>query len=513
MNASIPTPSELETFRALLIQSAGLRFDEGKRPYLTELLAKRVEDNGAHTVENYFRRFASTTEELQALAQLLTVSETYFFRDRGQINAFQAWLRERENTGPHNLTLLSAGCSTGDEAYTLAIMVRETLQRSDTWKITIRGLDLNPAVIEKARTAKYTAWSLRETPQHIQNKYFKNTGRHFILDPSIRDMVRFEQCNLVSSELCHWGPESLDLVFCRNVLMYFSPRVAKKVIAQFTRCLKIDGLLFLGHAENLRGLSNGYHLKHSHGTFYYQRRDTRTDADDKFVRAHDDASKTVREPTHPPSEGALWYRAIAKASNRIEQLSLGTDALQSNHSVEARRPDVLAKPKQDPGLVSAMNLMKEERFLEALAMLPPATTQTTAEPDELLLRAALLVSTDELGQAEEICTDILTIDELNAGAHYLLAICHEHHGDRPGAIEHSQVAAYLDPDFAMPHLQLGRIARRSGDLAVAKRELGLALGLLSRENAARIMLFGGGFGRDALIQLCRGEIKACEGSL
>jgi chemotaxis protein methyltransferase CheR len=157
-----------------------------------------------------------------------------------------------------------------------------------------------------------------------------------------------------------------------------------------------------------------------------------------------------------------------------------------------------------------MDLMKQERFAEALRLLS-GSPGAGGQPDALLLRAMLLVSTGDLAGAQELCREILQIDDLSAGAHYIMSICREHGGDRKGSIEHSQTAAYLDADFAMAHLQLGRLARRAGDVSAARRELGLALGLLSREDAARIVLFGGGFSREALMEVCRGEIKACGG--
>ena len=111
-----------------------------------------------------------------------------------------------------------------------------------------------------------------------------------------------------------------------------------------------------------------------------------------------------------------------------------------------------------------------------------------------------------------MCERLLAIDELNAGAHYALALCREGDGDRQGAIDHDQVAIYLDGSFAMPRLHLGLVARKRGDLETARRELGQALVLLQREDAARLLLFGGGFGRDALVALCRAELAGCGGS-
>jgi chemotaxis protein methyltransferase CheR len=129
----------------------------------------------------------------------------------------------------------------------------------------------------------------------------------------------------------------------------------------------------------------------------------------------------------------------------------------------------------------------------------------------LLLRAVLLTHGGRLALAEETCRRLLALDELNAGAHYLLALCREGAGDRRAAAEHDQVAAYLDPAFAMPRLHLALLARRHGDRETARRELAQAALLLEREDASRLLLFGGGFGREALVALCRAELAACGG--
>ena len=155
--------------------------------------------------------------------------------------------------------------------------------------------------------------------------------------------------------------------------------------------------------------------------------------------------------------------------------------------------------------------MREERFAEALEMMQRLPPESGRDPDVLLLHAALLTHRGRLAEAEEACRRLLDVDELSAGAHYLLALCREGARDRTGAVNHDQVAIYLDPSFAMPHLHLGLLARRAGDRAAAQRELGQALLLLQREDGSRVLLFGGGFSRETLVALCRTELVGCGG--
>jgi chemotaxis protein methyltransferase CheR len=190
---------------------------------------------------------------------------------------------------------------------------------------------------------------------------------------------------------------------------------------------------------------------------------------------------------------------IRKASERIEQLT----------RAPALAPAAAAGARWDAG--QALDLIHKEDFAAALELVRAAPAHAAREPEVLLLNAVLLIHSGQLAQAEAMCRRLLELDELNAGAHYVLALCRESAGDGNGATDHDQVAVHLDPAFAMPRLHLGLLARRAGDREGARRELGQALILLRREDASRLLLFGGGFGRDMLLTLCRSELLACGG--
>ena len=163
-------------------------------------------------------------------------------------------------------------------------------------------------------------------------------------------------------------------------------------------------------------------------------------------------------------------------------------------------------------LERALELLRGERFTEALETLQRLPPESARDPDVLLLTAALHTHRGRLTEAEEACKRLLEVDELSAGAHYLLALCREGARDKTSSVYHDQTAIYLDPSFAMPHLHLGLLARRAGDRATAQRELGQALLLLQREDSSRLLLFGGGFGRETLVALCRTELLSCGGT-
>jgi chemotaxis protein methyltransferase CheR len=210
-----------------------------------------------------------------------------------------------------------------------------------------------------------------------------------------------------------------------------------------------------------------------------------------------------------------WFDIIRRASERVADLTQETSrpTVSASGSTAARAANSQPGPRA-PGWdrTLAIELLREERFVEGVDLLQALPAESKADPDTQLLLAVLLTNGGDLPEAERVCRHVLELDELNAGAHYLMALCREHAGDQDAAVEHDQAATYLDSAFAMPHLHLGLVAKRSADAQTARRELGHALPLLALEDASRILLFGGGFTRGALVEFCRAELYSCGGA-
>ncbi|WP_426503884.1 hypothetical protein ACPPVO_40535 [Dactylosporangium sp. McL0621] len=223
---------------------------------------------------------------------------------------------------------------------------------------------------------------------------------------------------------------------------------ARTVVERITRSLAPGGYLFLGHTDTLGPRPEGLTVHHTHGTFYYERLAT---------------PRRAPEPV-PPARPRLREQAL--------------------------------------------HLLGRERFGEALALLDAVTGAEADRPETWLLRGCLLAARGDTGRAAQLCGRLLERDALYADAHQLLADCHEGDERHDEAQRHHRIAAQLDPPFAMPRLRLGLLARRLGDRRTAEEELDLAVHLLRAETDERVALFGGGFGRSALIALGRAELAA-----
>jgi chemotaxis protein methyltransferase CheR len=268
----------IESFMAAIGLRLGLRIE----PRVAgDVVRRRAAARGLSEVA-YLGQFDEPSE-LRALAVELTVGESYFFRYREQLDAFvdvAVPARLTARAEGRQLAILSAGCSTGEEPYTLAMLARDHVPAS--WQVAIHGVDINSRSIERAVHGHYSRWSLRALSEATERRWFTRDprGGGSVIDPGIRAAVAFAEANL-AADSPPWA-RTWDMVFCRNVLMYFTAAQADALIARIVGALAPGGFLFLGHAEIVwsrgeRGPAMASALAEletcsSHGTFYYRRR-------------------------------------------------------------------------------------------------------------------------------------------------------------------------------------------------------------------------------------------------
>ncbi|HSP80613.1 MAG TPA: protein-glutamate O-methyltransferase CheR, partial [Myxococcaceae bacterium] len=259
--------SPVSRFALLVERHLGLAPDDGRWRELESVLEERA----AGDVAGYLGRLASAPEpgELRALAERLTVGETYFLRHPAQLDALVddvlPSLLRQEST----VQILSAGCSSGEEAYSVALLSRER-GRVDVARLRLLGIDVNPRALALARRACYSPWALRAVTPAMRQRWFQRTPEGFALAPKVRDGVVFEERNLMLEAPAFWAPGSFHVILCRNVLLYFAPEMVRQIIARMAQALVPGGYLFLGPSETLRGISEEFELLRDGDAFYYR---------------------------------------------------------------------------------------------------------------------------------------------------------------------------------------------------------------------------------------------------
>ena len=272
---TLQNTQDFEFIRDFIWDKSGIYFETTKRQYFLRRLHTRMKVLGCSYLKEYSRILQSDSSgaELSELLNLLTTTETYFFRNAPQLKSFEEEilpeiLKRKQQIAPLHLHLWSAGCSSGEEAYTIAMILRDTIPMIDQWKITIVGTDINTQVLAKARAGIYTKRSLRDTPEKYIERYFHVEDDQYRVCDRVKNMVTFRVGNLIKQDDSSLI-QNVDCVFCRNVLIYFNLESCRHVIQIFHENLAKNGYLLLGHSESLYRISAIFKLvKLQHSLVY-----------------------------------------------------------------------------------------------------------------------------------------------------------------------------------------------------------------------------------------------------
>lgn len=272
------TDDEYRLLRNLVYEECGIRLNDEKKSFLMSRALRRM---NALKVTSYYRYFKLLTgqggksQELLAFLDALTINETSFFRNRPQMDLFAKKvlpeiIAKKRASKDFTLRLWSAGCSTGQEPYTLAMIIRDTLMDLKSWKVTILASDLSLTALEVAEKGVYTAEKLEGVEQRLVNWSFVKVDGGYKVTDELKKMIVFDYHNLMNEN----GAKDFDVIFCRNVLIYFDELTLKKVIDKFHRSLLPNGYIFLGHSETLQGINDNFvFIHHKRGTAYRKKED------------------------------------------------------------------------------------------------------------------------------------------------------------------------------------------------------------------------------------------------
>ena len=273
---TIPLPEDVfRLLREIIKDYCGIFFDDSSKYLLERRLSRRLTLHHMDDFRDYYRFLLydkQKGEEFAAIMDILTVNETYFFREECQLKALsEEILKElRRDKRDRTLRIWSAGCSSGEEPYTIAMLMLEQGALFEGWNIEILGSDINQRVLQAARKGLYRKNSFRSTEEYYIQKYFKEEDGSYRISDDVKKLVNFSHLNLLDPLKVRFVG-MMDVVLCRNVLIYFHLDAKKKVIENFAGRLNDGGYLLLGHAESLMNISTAFTLKHLRNDMVYQK--------------------------------------------------------------------------------------------------------------------------------------------------------------------------------------------------------------------------------------------------
>jgi chemotaxis protein methyltransferase CheR len=449
-------------FRDLVVNHAGLHFPERKRTDLERGVFRALSKSPQATVDDYFEALAANPadDQMGRLVNFLTVGETYFYRDEGQFQLLKNDILPRliadRLATTRRLRIWSAGCATGEEPYSLAIVLRELIPFVDTWDVGILGTDINSDSLKKAKAGRYGQWSFRNVPQAWLDQHFSSpTDGALQISDKIKQMVGFNHLNLKSDDFPSALSQTmaLDLIVCRNVAIYFDEATTRQVMNRFYDSLLPGGWLLMGASDPIPP-NDKFWTRNFSGTFIYQKKSPEFD-----VR---------RAPKQPPAAAAPPKRESRPRKSKPQPVKPIDLLAESQTLLEMGQPALAANRLAD--------YRKDH----------PDSTQS------LLLMAKVEVARGDLGQALALVEQVIGLDKLNINAYYLLAAIHQNSGADEKAKACLKKTVYLDKTFIAGHFALGCLFQKENQAGAAEKAF---------KNVVRLMV---GRSKDELVPECNG---------
>lgn len=501
------------TFSRHILKHTGLHFEARNQAALARGLRKRMAALRMWSFEEYLQYLKLHGEdrhELQRLLQFLTVGETYFFRYPAHFDVLRERLTPLKDD-PAPLRIWSAGCSTGEEPYSIAITVMEALPDWRERDIRIIATDINNRSLKRAREGVYSPWSMRITrPDQVQ-RYFRRVGESFLIRDEVKQLVQFSHLNL--SVPCHEPLcdelHELDAIFCRNVLIYFTTQSAEQMLVRFADALAPGGLLFLGHSETLlqhEGLPLS--LRRQDRSFYYvkggqpqkERRDQGTPQPEWELTPEQMRLAAAWLAAQAPSvdTGPAGPTETGKAGQSQDQPTTGSDRPILTPASAMRDDSDLCR--------QARELFDREEFDAALALLERLLAEAPEHAEALVLTGFILAGKGELPRAMESCERALKLNDLLAEAYFLKGVLLDAEDRLNEAAAEYRKALLLDHDFIMPRYHMGRLHLRQGRVNDAARELRNSIRILSRMSDDQTIPYSGGLTRAVCMLQLQNEL-------
>jgi chemotaxis protein methyltransferase CheR len=476
----------------------GLRYQPHQWSDLLRLLKPAARELGFNDSSTFLTQLVRGTLDermIHVLAKHLTIGESYFFREIVVFSILRerllpALLERKEAQGDRHLRIWSAGCSTGEEVYTIAILLDSLLRDRADWKYSVLGTDVNPVAIERAREGVYRDWSFRDFPSETHAEYFGGTedGRHAVVQ-RVRDNTEFRILNLVSAPALY--PAGFDLIFCRNVMMYFTREKVKCVVQGFRRSLKEEGWLIPSLTETTLINNPGFEgVRFGEATLF--RKQPHMAKIFKFVREAAPPAEYSSEESVPPARGLR--NPFAGLFSNGEQALRATDA-------SAAAPPDAPRP----------------RNAEDLAAIPVAASSEAGDGvnggesangeieqlHEMIREARRHADAGRLEQALSITRAALAHNKMDPHAHFMHGTILRECGETTQAMLAFERALYLNQDFIPAHFSIGALSHHMGNMPKARRHFGIAVQLIEALGATDIVLEPGTISAQRMMEIIR----------
>ncbi|HLF25125.1 MAG TPA: CheR family methyltransferase [Anaerolineae bacterium] len=506
------TQADYERFRNFVLERIGLNFPEDKRAILGRGLAQVMHDSSCANLDQLYTRLrnnSTTSEVWERLISVLTVGETYFFRNSSHFVTLAKHIlpeiMSRQGHSSRRIRIWSAGCATGEEPYSLAILLRELIPNLDSWNILILATDINREALVKAQAGQYSAWSFRGVDKRIQETYFHPQDKLLVIGDEIKRMVTFDYLNLVGDPYPSLANNTtaMDLILCRNVTIYFNPTITVKVVHDFHTCLVDGGWLMPGPAEPNMVFYGDFDARNFPGAVVYQKSATpRVPLKPTGPLLPHVPPFVVTPPERRQSSSAASQPIAATAQPKPAAIRATVD-----QAVTAPAGPQPGQPPAPDRYARALEHLHAGRIDKALSCLYRKLDEDARFTPAYYTLGKIYANQGDLGEAQQWCERAIKLDKLLPEPYYTLSMIYQQNGLLEPALESLKKAIYLDRQFILAHYNLAQIYQRQGEIALARKSLQNVRQLLDGKPREMLIPEGDGLNAGRLLELINAHLE------
>jgi len=468
----------LTPFKSLIRGKCGLSFEDHREAILEEGIRTRSSARAAVSHEAYFSLLSCEPEEFKRLVNLITVKETYFFREPEHFKLLtEALIPEiSSKTKNRRIRIVCAGCSTGEEPYSIAMALAAAFgQEFFSSRFSIVGFDIDEEALSRARSGLYAQHSFRGLPDHIRKSFFQEQEDGCRIRDTVREGVVFLRLNLFGDSY----PDTVrnaDIIFYRNVSIYFEPDVQQHIFRNLAELLNEEGYLFLSSAETFVHDIGVLSLIERDGVFLY-------------------------------GKGSDMH-IVERRKPRCDRNRSAAALMQGPGSASAAKTKYASIRKNDePHLLfnQALALAEDKKYEDALQLTERIIGLQSSYINAYMLQAGILLNLQRLDEAEKVCCRSLELDQWSLEGHLLLGLIAKSRGNFSQAKKRFKEALYIKSSCWLAHFYLGEIYRAEGDRQLACREFEIVIKLLEENGFSDhgLTFFSLPFPVEQVVHLCR----------
>jgi chemotaxis protein methyltransferase CheR len=445
----------IQPFQSLVKEKCGLCFEEGKVAMLADGILARMSQLGMAIDTDYLACLRQNEAEFHSLVNLLTVNETYFFREPEHLNLLADKIMPEmlaNKTPGDPVRILCAGCATGEEPYSIMMKLFEKYGPGIRELVSITGVDIDSVALGMAERGVYSGLSFRGFPDHLRHKYFeKSENDHYRVRNIIREKIGFRKMNLLNDPFSDMLGR-LDAIFYRNVSIYFDPPTQLCIFNRLAALLREKGWLFVSATET---------LSHNHGVLPLVERDGIFCFQNKGKRNGDDQHKRAISSSAPAQRKKPSLAPLPPVSSK-------------------QRPD--RRLSKLLSFEDALALAENKRYGEALGCLDTLLEQDRSSIKSYMLKAGVLINMKRLDDAERTCRQGIERQRWNLEGHLLLGLIAKLKGDSETAVQRFKEAVYIQSSCWLGHFYLAEVYGIRNESKQAIREYEIAIKLLSKDS-------------------------------